>query len=455
MFKTLFKIPNKLKLSKQMTTSKTVSTSPESLHNPYFFQKPGQKDVWSLINETAAAAQAESGKPIVNLGQGFFSYRPPGFAISAVEKALEVPQFNQYAPARGNPNLLREVARHYSKAFGREVLLDQVQITTGANEGIFSVFFGFLTPGDEVVVFEPFFDQYVPNIEMTGAKVKYVNLKFPEKFNSQTVSGNDWEIDWEALDAAITPRTKLIIINTPHNPIGKVFTVEELVRLGKIVIENNLILVSDEVYDNLYFTDKFPRPAALEELPELAERTFTIGSAGKSFAATGWRVGYVQGPANLIKYVTAAHTRICFSTPAPLQEAVAQGYIEAEKRDYFETTRQDYIRKYELFTKVFDDLGFPYTTAQGGYFLLVNLLKIKVPHDYQFPQAISDRTLDFKLAYWLIKEIGVVGIPPTEFLFPGHRVGNGLEKCLRFAVCKDDEILEDAVKRLRKLEDYI
>lgn len=438
-----------------MTTTKPQSTSPESLHNPYFFQKPGQKDVWSLINETAAAAQAESGKPIVNLGQGFFSYRPPDFAIKGVENALEIPQYNQYAPAKGNPNLLNQISKHYSKAFGRDVSVDEVAITTGANEGIFSVFFGFLTPGDEVVVFEPFFDQYVPNIEMTGAKIKYVNLKYPEKFNSETVSGNDWEIDWEALEAAISSKTKLIIINTPHNPIGKVFTVEELVRLGKLIIDNNLLLVSDEVYDNLYFTDKFPRPAALKELPELAERTFTVGSAGKSFAATGWRIGYVHGPANLIKYVTAAHTRICFSTPAPLQEAVAHAYIEAEKIDYFEVTRQQYIKKYEIFTKVFDDLGFPYTTAQGGYFLLVNLLKIKVPEDYQFPEAISARTLDFKLAYWLIKEIGVVGIPPTEFLYPAHREGNGLEKCLRFAVCKDDKILEDAVARLRKLADYI
>ncbi|ODV79741.1 PLP-dependent transferase [Suhomyces tanzawaensis NRRL Y-17324] len=428
---------------------------PESLHNPYFYYKPGQKDIWSLINETAAQAQQELGKPIVNLGQGFFSYSPPDFAIDAVTEALSKPQFNQYAPARGNPNLIGEVAKLYSKAFGRVVDPSEIQITTGANEGMFSVFFGFLTPGDEAIVFEPFFDQYIPNIEMTGAKVKYVQLKYPQKFNNEVVSGNDWTIDWEGLENAITDKTKLIVLNTPHNPIGKVFTQDELVRLGEIVIKNNLILVSDEVYDNLYFTPDFPRPANLAKLPELAQRTFTVGSAGKSFAATGWRIGYIHGPANLLKYVTAAHTRICFSTPAPLQEAVARGLVEADKIDYFANTRKDYIKKYEIFTKVFDELGLPYTTAQGAYFLLVNLAKLKIPQDYTYPEPIASKTLDFKLAYWLIKEIGVVGIPPTEFLTPDHREGHGLEKTLRFAVCKDDSVLEEAVQRLRKLKDYL
>ncbi|KAK6455872.1 pyridoxal phosphate-dependent transferase [Scheffersomyces xylosifermentans] len=450
------KLATRRALSSYSSKMTTATKDPASLHNPYFYQKPGQKDIWSLINETAAAAQAESGKPIVNLGQGFFSYNPPDFAVNAVNEALTKPQFNQYAHARGNPNLITEVAKHYSKAFGRTVDPSEIQVTTGANEGMFSVFFGFLTPGDEAIVFQPFFDQYIPNIEMTGAKVKYVELKYPKKFDTETVTGDDWEVDWEGLENAITDKTKLIVINTPHNPIGKVYTEEELIRIGQLAIKHNLILVSDEVYENLYFTEKFPRPAALEKLPELAERTLTIGSAGKSFAATGWRVGFVQGPADLIKFVTAAHTRICFSTPAPLQQAVAQGFIEATKLDYFEKTRQVYVKKYELFTKVFDDLGFPYTVAQGGYFLLVNLSKLKVPKDYDFPPAIADRgTLDFKLAYWLIKEIGVVGIPPTEFLIPADRKGNGLEQCLRFAVCKDDSILEDAVARLRKLKDYI
>lgn len=432
------------------------SIDPATLHNPYFNLKPGQKDIWSLINETAAAAQAESGKPIVNLGQGFFSYKPPEFAIDAVEESLNSAQYNQYAPAKGNPNLLSGLAKSYTTAFGRPVETDQLVVTTGANEGIFSIFFGFLTPGDEVIVFQPFFDQYIPNVQMCGATVKYVNINVPPKFATETVTGDDWLIDWEGLEASINEKTKLILINTPHNPIGKNFNESELKRIGELAIKHNLILVSDEVYENLYFTPEFVRPATLKSLPELASRTLTVGSAGKSFAATGWRVGWVQGPASLIKYVMAAHTRICFSTPAPLQQAVSQAFKKAHEVDYFSKTRDAYIKKYKIFTAVFDELGLPYSIAQGGYFLLVNLLKVNVPADYEYPEDILARgTDDFKLAYWLIKEFGVVGIPPTEFLQPHTRKGSGLDKCIRFAVCKDDSMLDDAVERLRKLKPYI
>lgn len=434
----------------------TVSKDPASLHNPYFQQNPSKKDVWTLINETAATAQEELGAPVTNLGQGFYSYNPPDFALEAVTHSLSKPQFNQYASAKGNPNLLKSLAVKYSKDLGRAVDTSQIAVTTGANEGMFSVFFGFLTPGDEVIVFEPFFDQYIPNVEMTGAKVKFVSIKPPKFFASKNTTGDEWEIDWDALEKAVTPKTKIIVINTPHNPIGKIFNENELVRIGKLAIEHNLIVLSDEVYENLYYLPDFPRPAALAALPELADRTLTVGSAGKSFAATGWRIGWIQGPSELIKYVISAHTRICFSTPAPLQQAVSEALTLAEKNGYFEETRKDYIKKYELFSAVFDELGLPYTVAQGGYFLLVNFEKLKIPDDYKYPADIEGRgTKDYKLVYWLIKEIGVVGIPPTEFLQPENRKGSPLENSVRFAVCKDDSVLEDAVKRLRKLKDYL
>lgn len=433
----------------------TTSSSPAALHNPYFEQNPNRKDVWTLINETAAAAQ-ELGLSIVNLGQGFFSYNPPDFAIESVHHALSKPQFNQYAPAKGNPNLVKQLSEFYTTQLGKKVDPSQVLVTTGANEGMFAVFFGFLTAGDEVVVFEPFFDQYIPNIEMTGAKVKYVNLKCPKEFAEKNTTGDEWEVDWEALEAAISPKTKIIVINTPHNPIGKVFNEKELHRIGQLAIKHNIILLSDEVYENLYYLPKFPRPATLSSLPELAERTLTVGSAGKSFAATGWRVGWVHGPAELIKYVTSAHTRICFSVPAPLQQAVSEALVTANKNGYFQKTREEYAEKYKIFEKVFEELGLPYTVADGGYFLLVNLAKLKIPEDYDYPEEILARgTKDHKLVYWLIREIGVVGIPPTEFLVPEHRANNPLENSVRFAVCKDNSMLEDAVTRLRKLRDYL
>lgn len=430
--------------------------SAASLHNPYFHKAEGEKDIWSLINEAAQEASTNNpDRPLYNLGQGFFSYNPPDFALESVQDAISKPQFNQYAPAKGNANLLASLKQKYSKDFGYPVETNEISITTGANEGMLSIFFGFLTPGDEVIVFLPFFDQYIPNIEMTGAKVKYVNFVFPENFDTQNVTGDDWQVDWDQLEKAISPKTKMIVINTPHNPIGKVFNEQELERIGKLAIDHNLILVSDEVYENLFFGDKFYRPATLKSLPELRERLLTVGSAGKSFAATGWRVGWVVGPKDLIKYVINAHTRICFSTPAPLQQAVSEAFTKAEDKDYFAVTKKQYIKKYEIFNKVFDDLGLPYTAAAGGYFLLVNLLKVKIPTDYVFPDSFKDKTRDFKLAYWLINEFGVVGIPPTEFLQPETRVGHGLENCIRFAVCKDDDFLQKASDRIRLLKDYI
>lgn len=452
MIRRFFQTQPKTLLRRAMSSS----NDPESLHNPYFQQNPTQKDVWSLINETAAKAQQDSGTPVVNLGQGFFSYNPPQFAVDAVNHALTKPQFNQYAHARGNPNLLASLSKFYTRQFGRAVDPAEIQVTTGANEGMFAVFFAFLTAGDEVVVFEPFFDQYIPNVEMTGAKVKYVGLKYPGKFDTENVTGDDWEVDWAGLEAAISAKTKLIVINTPHNPIGKVFNKRELHRIGELAIKHNLILVSDEVYENLYYQREFPRPATLASLPELAQRTLTVGSAGKSFAATGWRVGWVQGPPGLIKYVTASHTRICFSTPAPLQQAVSEGFELEAENNYFAITRKEYVKKYEIFEKVFQDLGLPYTSADGGYFLLVNLSRLNIPDNYHYPEEIAARgTKDYKLAYWLIKEIGVVGIPPTEFVRPAERRGHPLENTLRFAVCKDDSLLEEAVVRLAKLKEYL
>ncbi|GME91549.1 unnamed protein product [Ambrosiozyma monospora] len=352
-----------------MTTSSSTSTKPLPGHNPYF--KLGGKDIWSLINETAAAAE-QSGKKVVNLGQGFFSYSPPQFAIDAVKRALDVPLNNQYAHTRGKPNLLKALAKTYSPHYERELSTDEIQVTTGANEGMYAVFTGLLAPGDEVIVFQPFFDQYIPNIEMTGAKVVYGKISPPADFDKRTVTGDEWTIDWEEFENLITPKTKMVVINSPHNPIGKVFNREELEKIGELAIKHNFYIVSDEVYENLYYGD-FVRIATLS--PEIARRTLTVGSAGKSFAATGWRIGWIIGDKEVIPYVTAAHTRICFSTPAPFQEGVASALNEALTNGYYEKTREEYIHKYKVFTSVFDELGLPYTKADGGYFLLVNFKK--------------------------------------------------------------------------------
>lgn len=418
-------------------------------NNPYF--SLGGKDIWSLINETAAAKEADSGEKVANLGQGFFSYSPPEFAIKAAQEAFTNPMDNQYAPSAGKPQLIEALKSHYSKKLGRELSSGEVVVTTGANEGMLAAFFGFISPGDEVIVFQPFFDQYISNIEMPGGKVVYVQLHPPADFDQRVVDGSDYTIDWDELERAISPRTKMIVLNTPHNPIGKIFTREELDKIGKLAVKHNFVILSDEVYENLYYNKEFPRIAASEDI-EVQRRTLFVGSAGKTFAATGWRIGWIIGSKELIPYVKAAHTRICFSTPAPIQVAVSKAIAIADSNGYYEQMREQYRKKYSILQSVFDELELPYTKADGGYFLLVNLKSVKLP-ELEWPELIANKPRDFKLAYWLIQEFGVVSIPPSEFYLPENAAV--MSDCLRFAVCKDDEVLEDAVRRLKGLKKYL
>ncbi|SPJ85607.1 probable BNA3 - Arylformamidase [Fusarium torulosum] len=407
-----------------------------------------KKDVWSMINEAAASSPIQ---PIVNLGQGFFGYNPPEFILNAAKEALDRVECNQYAPAKGRPRLRKALADAYSPSWGRELDPEtEIIITTGANEGMLSAFMGFIEEGDEVIVFEPFFDQYISNIQMPGGKVVYVPLHPPESGATKDSSASDWTIDFEELEKAFTPRTKMIVINTPHNPVGKVFSKEELQGIADLAVKNQTIILSDEVYDRLYYVP-FTRIANLS--PEVERLTLTVGSAGKNFYATGWRVGWLIGPQELIQYVTAAHTRICFSTPAPFQEASAIGFEQADKNGFWDDTIKEMKSKVDRLKEVFEELHLPVTYPEGGYFLLVNMAKVKLPEDYPFPPHVADRPRDFKLAWFLIQEIGVAAIPPTEFYTPKN--AHLAEDYIRFAVCKNDDVLEKAKERLRELKKYI
>ncbi|CDK27188.1 unnamed protein product [Kuraishia capsulata CBS 1993] len=417
-------------------------------HNEYFQLK--DKDVWSLINETAAQTEKETGVKMVHLGQGFYSYSPPDFAIEEAKKALDIAMVNQYAPTRGRMSLIDALSKTYSHYYDHALEPSEIMVSTGANEGILSCFFGFLNPGDEVIVFEPFFDQYISNIEMAGGKVVYVQIHAPKDFNENIVSGKDWTIDPQELESAISSKTKMIVLNTPQNPLGKVFTREELTMIGNLAVKHNLLVVSDEVYENLYYVPDRVRIHTIS--PEIDERCLVVGSSGKTFAATGWRIGWVIGNKALINYVAAAHTRICFSSPGPMQEAVAGALLRAKDNGYYEKSRAAFVNKYKIFTSVFDYLGLPYTKAEGGYYLYVNFHKLQIPDNYVFPDLFL-KSRDFQLAYWLIKEIGVVSIPPSEFYISEHKAE--AKDCLRFAICKQDEVLQEAVKRLKKLKPFV
>jgi kynurenine aminotransferase len=278
----------------------------------------------------------------------------------------------------------------------------------------------------------------------------YVPLHPPKDGATKTTSASEWTVDIKKLEAAITSRTRMIVLNSPHNPVGKVFSREELQAIGDLCLKHNILIVSDEVYDRLYYVP-FTRMATLS--PEIAKITLTVGSAGKNFYATGWRVGYLIGPEELIKYVAAAHTRICYSSVSPLQEAVAVAFEEADAHGFWEESKTEMKRKMDLFNEIWDELHLPYSIPEGGYFVLVNLNKVKLPEAYEFPPHVANRPRDFKLSWFLITELGVAAIPPTEFFTDEN--AHIVEDWLRFAVCKNDDVLEQAKERLRGLKKYI
>ncbi|TLS23614.1 uncharacterized protein PpBr36_06395 [Pyricularia pennisetigena] len=407
-----------------------------------------RQDVWSIINEAATASPKQ---PIVNMGQGFFGYNPPDFILNAAKQALDKVDCNQYSPTKGRPRLKKAIADAYAPFWGRQLNPDtEVTITTGANEGMLSAFMAFIEPGDEVIIFEPFFDQYISNIEMPGGKIVYVPLHPPAEGATKTLSAGAWSIDFDELERAITPKTKMIVLNTPHNPVGKVFTKEELQKIADLCLKNEIIILSDEVYDRLFYTP-FTRIATLS--PEVERITLTVGSAGKNFYATGWRVGWLMGPAELIQHVSAAHTRICYSSVSPLQEACAVGFEQAEKEGFWDECVTDMKRRMDLFNQVWHEMGIPFSEPEGGYFVMVNLSAVQMPDDYPFPPHVASRPRDFKLAWFLIQELGVAAIPPTEFFTDAN--AHIVEDYLRFAVCKPDDVLELAKERLRGLKKFI
>ena len=285
---------------------------------------------------------------------------------------------------------------------------------------------------------------------MPGGKIKYVPLHPPKTGGTKNSSAGEWAIDFAELESAITTKTKMIVINTPHNPVGKVFTKNELTRIADLCVKNNIIILSDEVYDRLYYVP-FTRIATLS--PEVERLTLTVGSAGKNFYATGWRVGWLIGHPHLITYAAAAHTRICFSSPSPLQEAAAIGFEQADANNFWDITKKELKDKMDSFNEIWKELDLPFSDPEGGYFVLVNMKKVKVPSGYPFPDHVKDRPRDFKLSWFLIQEVGVAAIPPTEF-YTGENAHIG-EDWLRFAVCKEDHILESAKDRLRGLKKYI
>ena len=374
----------------------------------------------------------------VNLGQGFPNFPAPDFIKDAAATAI-TSDLNQYARAAGHPRLVNALAQTYSPLFDRDLdPLREIVVTVGATEGIFATIQALVNPGDEVILIEPFYDSYPAAVIMAGGTTVYVPLR-PQ---GAAASAGDWVLDMDELAAAFTPKTRLLIINTPHNPVGKLFTRAELERIAALVQQHDVLVLSDEVYEWMTYPTA-TRPVEhvrIATLPGMWERTVTLGSAGKTFSVTGWKIGWAIAPAPMANAIFMAHQWIPFAVATPLQEAVAIALEVAPSQDYFRWLGDMYCAKRDKLLAGLRDVGLRPTTPDGSYFILFDTSMLDVP------VAAGERR-DVAVCKWLTRSVGVAAIPPSPFYSPTHQ--HLTDQIARFTFCKTDEMLDEAVRRLR------
>jgi aspartate/methionine/tyrosine aminotransferase len=376
----------------------------------------------------------------VNLGQGFPNFPAPDFVKTAAQQAIAA-DLNQYARSAGHPRLVNALAALYSPLFGRTLNpLTEIVVTVGATEGIFATVQALVNPGDEVILIEPFYDSYPAVVTMAGGTAVYVPLRAPAGARSAA----EWRLDLDELAAAFTPRTKLLILNTPLNPLGKVYTLDELSAIAELAQQHDIAVLSDEVYEwMVYPTAQRPvEHVRLATLPGMWERTVTLGSAGKSFSVTGWKIGWAIAPPHLAHALTMAHQWIPFAVATPLQEAVAAALEQVAERDYFAELRTMYQAKRDLLLNALDAVGLTPMTPDGSYFIVVDTSKLPV-------QAAPGERRDVAVCRWFTREIGVAAIPPSPFYSVAHQ--ELTDNLARFTFCKTDEMLHEAARRLQRL----
>lgn len=378
----------------------------------------------------------------VNLGQGFPNFAAPDFVKAAAQQAIAA-DLNQYARSAGHPRLVNALAAAYSPLFGRSLdPLTEIVVTTGATEGIFAAIQALVEPGDEVILIEPFYDSYPAATGMAGGHCVYVPLRAP----AQATSAAQWTLDMDELAAAFSPRTKLLILNTPLNPLGKVYDRRELAQIADLAIRHNITVLSDEVYEWMVYPDpaRGVEHVRIATLPGMWERTVTLGSAGKTFSVTGWKIGWAIAPPPLAHAILMAHQWIPFAVTTPLQEAVAVALEQAPQHDYFNWLPGMYGVKRAKLLAALADVGLTPTAPDGSYFIVVDTGGLNAPGEPGVRRDVS-------ICRWLTREIGVAAIPPSPFYSAPHQ--NLADNLARFTFCKTDAMLDEAARRLQRLKE--
>lgn len=396
--------------------------------------------VWSVFTPLAIQHKA------VNLGQGFPSFSPPDFSLkegSRVWLSPETPLDHQYARSQGNLQLVEYLQQRYTRELGMNVKLENVLVQAGATQALNCITQAWISNGDEVLMLEPFFDVYGNNVELAGGRPVAVPLT-PGTGNTSA----SWKVDFDRLERACTSKTKMIMINTPQNVPGKVWSLEELQQLAAFAIRRNLIVLSDEVYE--YMTFDGAKHHHIASLPGMWERTLTVSSAGKTLSATGWKIGWIVGPADLIAPCTQIHAHQVFAVNTPSQIVVAKSLRHAEESDYFAQFRKFYEDKRSLLCTHLSTAGIEPIIPQGSFFALADITKVNPKH-YMNPKSNSPR--DWQFCQWLTTEIGVTAIPTTAFCTTES--APQFERFVRFAFCKDDALINEGGNRLKRLREFM
>jgi methionine aminotransferase len=369
--------------------------------------------IFTVMSQLAAEHRA------VNLGQGFPDFPPPAPLVEALSRAMAEGK-NQYAPMTGVPILRRAIAEKTERCYGKRVDIDlEITVTSGATEAIFDVIHAVVRAGEEVIVLDPCYDCYEPAIDMAGARAVHVPL-----------DPKDFSVDWQRVKDAITPKTRLLMINTPHNPAGSVLSAQDMATLAGILRGTRVLLLSDEVYEHIVFDGR--RHESVLRTPELAERSFVVSSFGKTYHCTGWKIGYTIAPPALSAEFRKVHQYVTFTTFAPAQYAFAE--MLANHPEHHEGIGAFYQPKRDAFAARLRQTRFRPLPVLGGYFQLV---------DYS---AVSDLD-DAAFTRWLTIEKGVTAIPLSPF-YASPPAG---QRLARLCFAKLDSTLEAGIERLKKI----